>query len=106
MPRLTCRNPSYRKHKATGQAIVTLSGRDFYLGPHGSAASKAEYDRRVREWNAAGGILANDRADALTIVELLAAFWKHAQSYYVDADGVPTSEQATYRTLIQRFRKA
>jgi hypothetical protein len=24
--------PSYRKHKATGQAVVTLSGQDVYLG--------------------------------------------------------------------------
>jgi integrase len=106
MPRLLGRLPAYRKHKATGQAVVTLSGRDFYLGPYGASASKAEYYRRVREWNAAGGILPSDQIDTLTIVELLAAFWKHAQAYYVDVDGVPTSEQATYRTLIQRFKKA
>jgi hypothetical protein len=56
MPRRFGKNPAYRKHKATGQAVVILSGRDYYLGPHGSPASKAEYDRRVREWNAAGGI--------------------------------------------------
>ena len=36
--------PSYRKHKASGQAVVTLSGRDVYLGPHGSQVSKDEYD--------------------------------------------------------------
>ena len=28
--------PTYRKHRPSGQAVVTLSGRDFYLGPHGS----------------------------------------------------------------------
>ena len=32
--------PKYRKHKASGQAIVTLSGVDHYLGQHGSAASR------------------------------------------------------------------
>lgn len=106
MPRLVRKNPSYRKHRATGQAVVTLSGRDFYLGPYGTTASKAEYNRLVREWNAAGGVLVDDSTSKLTIAELLLAFWKHAQSYYVDADGVPTSEQATYRTLIQRLRKA
>ena len=36
MPRLTERNPSYRKHRATGQAVVTIGGRDFYLGPWGT----------------------------------------------------------------------
>jgi hypothetical protein len=29
--------PKYRKHKASGQAVVTLAGRDHYLGPRGTA---------------------------------------------------------------------
>ncbi len=33
MPQLTKSIPKYRKHRASGQAIVTLSGKDFYLGP-------------------------------------------------------------------------
>jgi len=33
MPRLSHRLPKYRKHRASGQAIVTLNGRDYYLGP-------------------------------------------------------------------------
>ena len=32
--------PSYRKHKATGLAVVTLSGNDFYLGPYTPIARK------------------------------------------------------------------
>jgi hypothetical protein len=35
MPKLVNRLPKYRKHKATGQAVVTLNGSDCYLGPHG-----------------------------------------------------------------------
>jgi len=46
--------PSYRLHKQSGQAIVTLNGRDVLLGAHGSAASKAEYDQRIAEWIANG----------------------------------------------------
>ena len=42
--------PKYRKHKRSGQAIVTLSGKDFYLGPHSTTASKLEYDRVIGEW--------------------------------------------------------
>ena len=42
--------PGYRKHRPTGQAVVTLSGQDFYLGPHGTKTSQAEYDRVVAEW--------------------------------------------------------
>ncbi|MEX0613107.1 MAG: hypothetical protein WD738_09250 [Pirellulales bacterium] len=50
MPRLTRSIPSYRKHRASGQAVVTLGGRDYYLGPWGTKASKFEYDRLVGEW--------------------------------------------------------
>jgi hypothetical protein len=46
--------PKYRKHKASGQAIVTLSGQDHYLGPHGTKASRLEYDRVIAEWIAGG----------------------------------------------------
>jgi hypothetical protein len=45
MPRLTNSEPKYRKHRASGQAIVTLSGKDHYLGRYGTKASEREYDR-------------------------------------------------------------
>ena len=35
MPKLSNSAPKYRKHRASGQAVVTLNGRDFYLGPQG-----------------------------------------------------------------------
>ena len=46
--------PSYRLHKPTGHAVVTLNGRDFYPGRHGSPASWAEYDRLIAQWLANG----------------------------------------------------
>src|SRR6478609_8109142 len=54
MPRLVNSFPSYCKHRASGQAVVTLCGQDFYLGPHGTKASKLEYDRLIAEWLARG----------------------------------------------------
>lgn len=56
---MTPRTPSYRLHRPTGQAVATLSGRDFYPGEHGSESSKAEYDRRIAEWLGAGRRLPN-----------------------------------------------
>ncbi len=32
MRRPSKKPPKYRKHKVTGQAIVTIDGKDFYLG--------------------------------------------------------------------------
>jgi integrase len=80
MPRLSHVSPKYRKHKATGQAVVTINGRDHYLGPHGSIASRKEYDRLIGEW-IANGRAAPPQAD-VTIVELLATYKRFAKSYY------------------------
>jgi len=55
MSRLSNSLPKYRKHRSSGQAVVTLNGRDHYLGPNDTKASKREYDRLIDEW------LANDR---------------------------------------------
>jgi hypothetical protein len=106
MPKLVDRTPKYRHHKATGQAVVTLSGRDYYLGKWRSSESQREYARLTSQWLAAEGVLANNTAEELSIWELLAAFWRHAQGYYVDRDGKPTAELANCRTLIKRFRQA
>ncbi len=73
--------PKYRKHRASGQAVVTLSGRDFYLGPHGSKASRAEYDRLIGEWVVNGRAIAQPE-DEFTDVELSARYIKFAAKYY------------------------
>jgi hypothetical protein len=41
--------PKHRKHKASGQAVVTIAGRDHYLGPWRSRISHVEYDRLIGE---------------------------------------------------------
>jgi hypothetical protein len=43
------RIPTYRLHKPSGQAVVTISGRDHYLGNYGAVTSRAEYDRLIAE---------------------------------------------------------
>jgi len=97
----TPKKPSYRKHKPTGQAVITLNGKDFYLGLHGSKASKREYDRRVSEW------LANDRTLKsgydITITELMAAYLRYAKRYYVH-DGQLTSEYSSVKRAIKPLR--
>jgi len=42
--------PTYRHHKPSGRAVVTLNGKDFYLGEWNSPASKAAYDKMIAEW--------------------------------------------------------
>ena len=91
MPRLSHSTPRYRHHKATGLAVVTISGRDHYLGPWKSKASKIEYDRLIGEWLAAGRRDPNATADQITITELLARYWKFAKQHY-RKHGKPTDE--------------
>jgi hypothetical protein len=100
------RIPSYRLHRPSGQAVVTLSGKDHYLGRHGSSESRVTYERLLAEW------LVNDRSRSspeppksdLTINELLLVYWDHVQSYYVK-DGKPTSEPGTIRQALRPVRE-
>jgi integrase len=87
------RVPKYRRHKPTGQAVVTLSGRDLYLGKYGTAASKQAYQRVTAEWLQAGGNLSAQQ-DGITVVEIIAAYMRFARTYYVK-DGKPTNEVKT-----------
>src|SRR4051794_37971754 len=71
--------PSYRRYKVSGQAVVTLSGVDFYLGPYGSAQSKAEYDRVTAEWLAGGRRppAKSDESDGMLVKELILGYYSH-----------------------------
>ena len=64
------RVPKYRRHRPTGQAVVTLGGRDFYLGKWRTKSSRNEYDRLIREWLDAGRRLPIDEPGALTVPDL------------------------------------
>jgi len=87
MPKLTSSVPKYSRHKASGQAVVTLGGRDFYLGKYGTKASKVEYDRLIGEWLAAGRrSSATSDATEITMAELLVAYlkWSRVEWHLID----------------------
>jgi hypothetical protein len=99
--------PSYRLHKQSGQAIVTLTdglgGRhDVLLGKFGSAESRAEYVRVLAEWEANGRRLPRPAATSdLTVNELAVAFLRHAGQHYRHADGTPTPEFRDYKLSLR-----
>ena len=83
MPRLTSAVPKYRKHKQSGQAIVTLSGRDFLLGPHGTQTSKLEYDRLVMEWLASGRSPSfGSPSEVFSVTQLVIDYARYAEGYF------------------------
>jgi len=98
--------PKYRLHKPSGQAVVTLSGRDVYLGRYDTQASRSRYDRAIAEWLANGRRLAEPKPErpALTVTEVLARYWEHAQRYYVKA-GEPTKELGHMKCVIRLVRR-
>ncbi len=76
------RLPKYRRHSGGG-ARVTIAGKDYMLGPFGSAKSKREYDRLIGEYIVSGrqksfGV----KKEELLLSELLVAYLKHAKQAY------------------------
>lgn len=83
MPRLSQAIPRYRKHKASGQAIVEINGRRHYLGPHGTRVSRLEYDRLITEWLSSGRAQSfGVRGEPLSIAEVLLEYLTYAKEYY------------------------
>lgn len=106
--------PSYLHHKPTGQARCRIDGRDIYLGPFGSEASRIKYGQLVAKL--AGGVPLDPMAEAKTgrseskraaeidpgpsVGELCVVFMRHAQTHYTKG-GEETSEVDKYRSTIR-----
>jgi integrase len=115
------RIPSYRLHKASGQAVVVLNGRSHYLGKYATPASNVAYDRVTSQWLANhrrlpevathvpttaldGRTAAVPARSGLTVNELILAYWRFAEGYYVKG-GRPTSEQDDIRGALRFVRQ-
>jgi hypothetical protein len=107
------RTPSLRRHSPSGQGVVTLSGHDHCLGPwprlcrKPPAETQAAYDRIIAEWLANGRrpLHSLEDAPALSVNELILAFWTHAEAHYRHDDGTPTNELSEYRYALRPLRE-
>lgn len=91
------RVPSLRLHKASGQAVVTVRGRDIYCGRWGSPDADANYRRVIADFLASGAEVVRhhglDRAGgrrrafspptarAIGVSELVLAYLEFAEGY-------------------------
>jgi len=78
-------------------------GQDFYLGPHGSRPSRREYERLVGEWLQNGRSLPID-PQCITVAELINAYRKHAETYYVK-NGRQTDEVKGVKAALRYLRR-
>lgn len=85
--------PSYRLHRARNLAVVTIDGRDFYLGPHGTPGSKQKYAALIRRCQQqqieqpARPFEPIQPTDRPTINELVLIYLRHAVAYYKAHNG-------------------
>lgn len=97
------RVPSYRKH-SSGQARVTLNGRDHLLGPYGSPESKKAYGRLIAEFSAANQSPTFGKVPgSLLLDEVLLAFVKHSKKYYGEDDGEHYQYILTTRSMADLY---
>ena len=110
MPRPRNPIPSYRFHKASGQAIVTLpllDGRrkDVLLGGYDTPESRAEYARVIGEWQANHARTPGPAGGDVTVNEMVLAFLTWAKGYYSDRPDT-TSEFTCLRDALRPVRQS
>jgi len=103
---MSIRTPKYRLHKPSGLAVVTLGGKDHYLGPHGTDESRAEYNRLVGEWLLKGRPSTKHQTHDSSINELLVLYLDHAKAYYRKPDGRQTKEFESIKQSMRPLREA
>jgi integrase len=73
-------NPSYRLHKKSGQAVVTIRKQTIYLGKFNSPESKKKYADLIRDFQA--GTVDIPAGSVQTMAGLAAAYLSHCKEYY------------------------
>jgi integrase len=105
------RQPKLTHHKASGQGVVRLNGKDIYCGPYGTPECRVRYLRALADWELADRRPAGEPAavptaatNDLTINELLVAYLQFADGHYVK-HGEPTSEVRDIRLSIAPLKE-
>jgi len=85
------RIPSYRLHKASGQAVVVIRGDSHYLGQFDTPESRERYERLICEYKAKLHQESVSGRYTWTCDQLNVAYLEHANQYY-RKNGKPTGE--------------
>jgi hypothetical protein len=94
-------------------AVVTLNGKDHYLGPWPAGLRKPPpaaveaYGCLIAEWLANNRRLPTEGTDApaLTVNDLILAFWRWAETHYRREDGTTTNELTDHKYSLRPLRE-
>jgi integrase len=95
--------PKYAKHKHSGQAVVHIGGKSFYLGKFRSKDSKAKYATILARWSA-GDPIVPQVSQSETVGELLLEYVRWAKTYY-RKNGKTTSQVTLIKSTGRELRK-
>ncbi len=103
------RVPRYRHYKPKNLGMVVINGHAHYLGRYDSPESWKRYHRLIADLHAgrqarSADLASPDNGHALTINELILAYVKFADRYYVK-DGHPTVEPGNIRLVLRLLRR-
>jgi integrase len=73
-------NSSYRLHRGSGQAVVTLQGRTYYLGRYGSPESKEKFHRLVAESMVSATF--GTKKNHVSVAEAVVKYLEYTKVYY------------------------
>jgi integrase len=110
------RTPSLRLHRASGRAVVTVRGRDFYCGKFGSPEAEQAYARVLASIRAHGAEVVQHHGvpsvgskarrptspSSLTVAELLLAYVEDAERAYAP----PSRELEPIKVVVRDLRKS
>ena len=101
----------YRLHKPSAKPAYIINGEHIYLGRYGSPESREKYaGSSPSGWNlgqrrlASGGDASRNGHPAISINEMLLAYWQFAETYYCK-DGEPTKELECMKEAIWPLRQ-
>jgi integrase len=104
MPKKAGYVPKYCLHKPKGRAYMRVNGKVVYLGDYDSPESHEAYGRILAEMAVSPNKVPDPQAIAgLTITELIALYWDHAQAYY-QKDGKPSQYLHSIRIALKRLK--
>jgi len=96
--------PSLRLHKASGRAYTVLNDKAVYCGKHGTPEAEQRYHQVIAEWLASGRQLPGD-PEQMTVKELIARFWLHAEQYYQTLTDGRVKELEQFRLALRPVKE-